>query len=245
MSSKKRKKRKQQSRRKTRRMDRRHDEQSAGNRMAVLRDGKVTELELVDYEITWEPLDDPSLRRLSPEDRERIGTVGPRVMERASDCVGELEQLVAEFPDLPKLQNYLTAAYVDAGRYEAADRLTREMYRRFPDYLFAIANYAMLCLREGRVERVPEVLRHTCSLHQLYPNRRRFHVSEVVTYHAVVAEYFWRTGRRDEARRYFDMVRELDPEHPLVGHLRALMDPGVLKDLVSGMMARLTRRHGT
>ena len=182
-------------------------------------------LELFTYELTEDPLPDPYLDSLSPADRDRIDRIAHDFRHCPRDYVARLESCVRDFPDYPKVYNYLTVAYQDAGRYEDAKRLIRETCRRFPDYLFGVANYAFLCIQEGHPEKVPVVLGNRLALHHFCGGRRCFHVSEFVTLNALLAFYFWAIGKPDVAMTYRDALRKVAPDHSLTRRVDSLFRP--------------------
>ena len=54
------------------------------------------------------------------------------------------------------------------------------MLKRFPDYLFGRLAYARDCLERGDLDKVSEIFEGKFDLKLLYPDRERFHVSEVL-----------------------------------------------------------------
>ena len=134
--------------------------------------------ELVEFGITWDPIHDPLLETLPKSDRARIEEISERFEKRPAECVEDLEALIEDVPNYPRIYNLLSVAYESRGDDDAAIRITCECYRRIPDYLFAMVNYASICLSEGRVDEAADVLKHKFALHLHYPRRRQFHVTE-------------------------------------------------------------------
>ena len=52
--------------------------------------------------------------------------------EHPEQAIPRLEELLRQFPDAPKLYNFLICAHQLAGHEEPFARLTEELYRRFP-----------------------------------------------------------------------------------------------------------------
>jgi tetratricopeptide (TPR) repeat protein len=185
----------------------------------------VQVVRLYNYQISFEPMEDPQIAALPPEARERIERTAELLQERPRKALAELERLVKEFPHLPPLHNHLTIARRDAGDHAGAIRLIRETYERFPDYLFGMTNYALLRLQDGHPEEVPEILRHAPDLPALFPGREVFHVSEYAAFHSTVAEYHLAIGEEEQARQRYESLLEICPEHPLVVRLGTLLEP--------------------
>lgn len=198
-------------------------------------DGPVV-LRLVEFEVVHEPMDDPYCRGLPQPILDRIDEAAEIMSQRPRDCVKILEQLIEQQPDIPRLYNYLCMAYQDAGKHEEAYLLSEETHRKFPNYLFGITTHAVFCMARGQVERVPAMLNHRLSLTDMYPNRRRFHVSEFVAFESVLAEYFWRIGDRQNARSRYRLLNQISPDHARTRYLRSLLQPLSLR----GLMAQRT-----
>ena len=204
-----------------------------------IRDFEFRVLHLYEYEITFEPIEDPQRSRLPPADRQRIDEAIEQFRLRPAGAVETLEQLVAEFPKLQQLCSFLGVAYEYAGRVNEARRLMCETYRRFPDYLFAAVNYALLCLEVGCYDEVPEVLGDRFDLRALHPHRRRFHVSEYVAFYAAVTEYFYAIGDLDRARSYYRMLSDMAPDDPETRRLRSILRPRPIRQLLARSLRRL------
>ncbi|MGQ9648970.1 MAG: hypothetical protein ACUVXJ_02555 [Phycisphaerae bacterium] len=166
-----------------------------------------------------------TLDPLRPEDREMILEVGSRVMEGATDQVSILEQLAREFPQVPKVYNYLMMAYSNAGLYAEAEECAEEAYSRFPNYLFAMVNYAHVLLRRWRIRRVEEILHNRFSMHLWITDRKLYHISEYVAFNGLVARYFSAIGEDEIAERYYQMLLEVAPDHPGTKEIDRVIHP--------------------
>ncbi|HPD32553.1 MAG TPA: hypothetical protein PLL20_21380 [Phycisphaerae bacterium] len=199
--------------------------------------GEPVVLEMLSFEITEDPIPDPTLDRLRPEDREMILEVGSRVMEGATDQVPILERLAREFPQVPKVYNYLTIAYSNAGLYAKAEEMAEEAYSRFPNYLFAMINYAHALLRRWHIRRVEQILDNRFSIHLWITDRKRYHVSEYVAFNGLMARYFSAIGEDEIAERYYKMLLEVAPDHPGTKTIDRVIHPTPMGSLLK----RLTR----
>lgn len=203
--------------------------------------GEPTLLELVEFEISFEPLSDPAVDRMPRKRRERLEEIGQQLYDSTyrhdpeldlASFIEELEQFRTEFPDVPLVYNLLAIA----SRYTKGDRRYKEVleetHRRFPKYLFGLINLVLTSLQEGKLEEAGRLLDGRYSLHLLYPNRRRFHVSEFMAFNGAVGEYLWRTGKRREATTILEMMEGVDPDHPMARRLRSIIHPGLLGSLL-------------
>lgn len=162
------------------------------------------------------------------EDRERPFEIGSMlVLKKGGACgpevVSELEALRARYPRIPLIWNHLGAALGAAGDQASAERLLEEMYREFPDYLFGFVSYVRLCILRGEMDVAEELIGRKLFIGAMYPDRERFHVSEVLAYTSVVIEYLFMKGEVDKARPSFTIMEELGPDHPETVRCRRLL----------------------
>jgi len=119
-----------------------------------------------------------------------------------------------------------------------AERLLAETLERFPDYLFGQIAYANEYLDRGEVGRVSEMLDGRFELKLLYPDRDRFHVSEVIGFSTLMARYFFALGDRDRAEMYYQVLCRLDPEHPNTSIIDRLLHPGLIGRSVQKLLGK-------
>lgn len=187
------------------------------------------------YRTTRVPLPSPALDALPQAVRdhyEALRVVAPKAPKKAIEA---LERLVAEHPEVPQFLNLLVVARSAAGDRAGAEECIRRAYAAHPDYLFARLNLAELCLARGELDRVPELLGRRLDLRALVPERTVFHVSEVVPFCALTAEYLHRRGETAAAEVQYEALRALAPKDPLTRKVARLLHPPLL--------ARLLRRR--
>src|SRR5690606_36541201 len=97
-------------------------------------------------------------------------------------------------------------------RYEEALELIERARIAEPDNAAIIDSYGWVLYRLGRLEEA------------LVELRRAYTMQKDAEIAAHVAEVLWMLGRRDEARRYFDESRRLDPDNRALQ--RALANTG-------------------
>jgi tetratricopeptide (TPR) repeat protein len=188
-------------------------------------------LYLSEFEITDSPILDRRYRRLPRQIQETIEQLYDTAQKEPLQAIPQILELIKKYPYLPTLYNYLSVAYSMAGQIQAAQKVVEENYRRNPDYLFARLNYAEMLLNEGDFEQVPEVFAHKFDLKMLYPNRKRFHISEVTGFMGIMGWYFLETGERETAERYYEFLRQIAPDHPMTRRLHRKLRRGWLRRL--------------
>ena len=199
-------------------------------------DRQSADVEVVQYKVSFEPIEnDPAERKLAPEQRSRIRQLSQEFHDsNPAQMVERLEAMRDEFPQVRLLWNHLDCAYTEAGRKRDADRLTEETFRRFPDYLFAMMNYALMRLQQGFPGEVPTILGGRFTLHELQKGRTTFHVTEVVAFSGVMALYHLSKGEREFAANHLDIMEQLDPENPLTKMVRSRMRGSLFQRLWPG-----------
>jgi len=195
-------------------------------------------VQIVTYEITDAPILDRAYKRLPQEVKEAINRLHEVSQERPSEAIPELLDWIERYPNVPVFCNYLSVAYSLSGQRDKAEVMIEENYRRNPDYLFARMNYGELCLTRHDYDQIAEIFDRKFDLKLLYPKRNKFHVSEVVGFMGLLGAYFFETGRPEMAKKYYDVLKQVDPAHPYTKRLRRKLSPGLFQRLL-----RQARRH--
>ncbi len=175
------------------------------------------------YEITDEPLPVAAFDRLPEDVKARISALYDATLKpRPRQALAEVRALIAQYPEVPQLHNYLYIACYNLGEHAEAARVMEETVRRFPDYLFGRIAWAEECLMRREPAKIAEIFASKFDLRLLYPDRVRFHRTEVMGFHGIVARYFLALGNREQAQRSYDLMCQVDASDPssrLVGRL--------------------------
>ena len=121
---------------------------------------------------------------------------------------------------MPVIYNYLSYAYQSKGDRENGRWWIEECYRRFPDYLFARVNMALLYLSKNEYQRAEEIFAGKFDLKSLYPEREVFHIGEVTAFYHVVIKLYQAQGRLVEAEKLTESVVNLAPDNPQIKALQ-------------------------
>ena len=174
-------------------------------------------LQIVSYNITFDAME--PVTKIPRAVNKQLVELHHLVHDNPEEAIPRLEALKDKYPNTPILYNYLSMAYSGVGDTEKSDALARENYRRNPGYLFAKVNYAEVCLQKGEYEEIPRIFDHKYDLKLLYPLRDEFHVSEVVGFMGIIGTYFAEIEEFETADRYYQILEELDPDHPITTRL--------------------------
>lgn len=176
-------------------------------------------LELMSFEITHDAVPDPLMEALPEHQRVEIDDLAQDVLRKPERYRERLEALVAKHPHIPTLWNWLMLSVSKSGDPNRADELAQEIYRRFPNYLFGVAQWVMTLLREERIEEATRVLDGRLGLAKWWPERRQYHATEFVAFNAMLGCYFLAINNRTAAGTQLNMIRDVLPEHPGVQYL--------------------------
>ena len=196
-------------------------------------------LQLIEYEITSEPMHDDHYEQLPRHVQDDFDRLYFLAQEQPLKAIPELEQWLEKYPDIPMLYNFLGAAYSRAGKHEQAERTVLENYRRNPDYLFARLNYADICLSRGEFTKVAEILENKFDLKLLYPHRSLFHISEFTAFMRVIGTYFLGIGERKTAEVAYKALRKIDPDSEATRLLKTALDLNRMQKLMQKALTKL------
>jgi hypothetical protein len=179
--------------------------------------------------ITYEPL----WEGVEPE----IVAVAESLIHKAEkepeEALVELNLLLKKYPNEPRLRNWRLVASNNAGvDREHIDAMIKEDYAQYPDYLFAKCAYAQLCLDSNNWSDIPHVFNNTFTIAQLYPDRKKFFVGEVVAYATIMGQYMAYNKNFGQAKVYFDIIVQLVGECPMSDKIYAV----ILKNLPEKLM---------
>ena len=198
---------------------------------------ELKDVQIIEYEITTEPIEDRQFKRLPDHIKDSIDDLCSEAQRHPQRAIPALKDLVKKYPKLPRLYNYLSCAYSGAGQKEKAEKIVLENYRRNPDYLFARLNYAEICLRQKNYEQIAEIFGQKFDLKLLYPKRKRFHISEVANFMGLIGIYFFETGKREVAEKYYETLKEIASDYPMTKILRRKLHPGFLRRFLNRMQS--------
>jgi len=182
---------------------------------------------LLSYTISYDPMADTSRMR-NPDLESALEGVRRQLFEEAQDnpesAIPKLEELLVRFPDEPMLLNWLATAMQSAGGIENAEAIALRNFQANPDYLFAKLNYAHIQLAKGNLEAVESILNKKFDLKLLYPERNVFHATEFIALNHLMVSYWVKKGEFKAARRLFETMEEILPEHPSTVRLRGMIE---------------------
>jgi DNA-binding Lrp family transcriptional regulator len=89
---------------------------------------------------------------------------------------------------------------------------------KHPNYLFALINKAHEYYNKEEYSKMPRFLGETMELKDLYPEREKFHLEEVVSFYYATILYFSAMREMDAAHSRLDVLRKIAPDHNKTEH---------------------------
>jgi hypothetical protein len=134
--------------------------------------------------------------------------------EKRAQFFKRLHEFHEQYPKNPVIVNYLYNAYRLINDKTKAHSYMLETYEKFPQYFFGRLIYAIQCLEDKQYEKAFEVLAKYDSLKDLYPERKKFHVTEGYNFHAFLVEYHVALENRILAEQHYNSLVQLASSYP-------------------------------
>ncbi|MCK5781752.1 MAG: hypothetical protein KAH10_04145 [Flavobacteriales bacterium] len=145
------------------------------------------------------------------EDEKRIRMIFLELLEKPeASHLKLLEEELNRTPNNPHLYSYIANANIKLGNINKAEEWSELAYKNFPNYLFGKISYAQTLLQKGKSEEVPLLFNNIFDLENLLPERKEFHILEVVNFYAIMTLYFTTLGDVASANVYWRLLKELD-----------------------------------
>jgi hypothetical protein len=183
--------------------------------------------ELLDLEITWDPLPDAMVNALPTQTRERMVEIHEELQHNPLAVLPELRELSAKHPEVTSFSNWLIAALHSGSiaEKEEAYSLSKQMFHDKPEYFFARITLADILLERGEIEQAAELFfgpGH--GITHLNPGRKTFHISEIRHWAFVCARIKLGLGEETIARSYRDLLNEVEPDSPVLRQLDSMLN---------------------
>jgi tetratricopeptide (TPR) repeat protein len=194
-------------------------------------------LRLSSYEITTGPMEELNNEDdfFSREEYELYADLGEKLVAgevtNFNEAVEFLEELKRKYPPQKRVYNLLAVCYERVDRDNDVEKIIKEGYELFPDYLFARTGYVSYWMQKDDYTKFDEVFGNCYDLKMLYPEREVFHISEAFSFFIVCGRYFGNKGNSKVAERYLNMAAELKPDNPQLGLVENEIMLGQIKKL--------------
>lgn len=127
--------------------------------------------------------------------------------------IGKLLQLIQQYPAVPQLKNYLSAAYEIQGNYNKARETTQWILAEHPGYLFGLLDQANFFINDKEYDKVPGILGKEMDLKALYPTRDLFYLGELTAFLKTAVRYYAAIADLELAENRFELLQDIAPDH--------------------------------
>ena len=166
----------------------------------------------LNYKVSREPVYEGKSYANDPEMKKLMSDTYHDVKKNKPNIIENLKELVRKYPNEPILKNYLSTAYTRKGKTEKADEVNDRLLKEHPDYLFGKLYLAEQYYVKGKFEKMAELMGPSMDIQQLYPERKEFHITEVMGFNKAAVKYFLGTKNIEQARERLEIMRKLEPE---------------------------------
>ncbi len=177
-------------------------------------ENKSARYKLFGYEITNDTDFMDREYGITPVIKDLILDLYYEVQDKKKGIVNKLLKTIKKYPQVPQFKNYLTVAYNLSGNPRKAYECNNWILKEHPDYFFGRVNLAAQYFEQKEYDKVPEVMGELMEIHALYPDRKVFHVSEVMAFNKLAVAYFSAIGNLEAAESRFEIMEKIDVEHP-------------------------------
>jgi len=161
---------------------------------------------LIPYAVEHDAMEDTIA---TEEEAELMNALYPEVLAGNPKAIKPLEELVSTSPHLPRAQNHLYTLYMMCGK-------RHELRKNHPDYLFGITNESNQLVQQKKdTDAARRLMGERLLLQDLYPERKVFHVSEVMSYYQSAVLLLLEEGDIEGAEERHGILMEIDPEHSI------------------------------
>lgn len=186
---------------------------------------QVAKAQLDRIQYTFDSLEEPAMAKVIQADRDRMDVLLSRLKAAPAEVIDEVEVMHRRYPNVLCFENWLCVCYRALGRRHEALRIYERQLQQSPDYIFARTSLADLALENFDIDTAVDLIQpDTETLKSLYPNREKFHISEVRHWHLLVGKIALLRGNLNQTRQCRDLLRHLEPNSPAAAELERLLN---------------------
>lgn len=197
---------------------------------------KALRISLSSYELSDDAVENEYSRKIPKHIKKKMLDMHDLLVSDPGKAINKILRILDQYPDIPLLQNNLASAYFMTGQKDKAEEVARNNYEKFPKYLFAMTNYAQICLDQKKFALIPEIFDHKYDLKAIYPKRKIFHYTEFIAFAGVMSRYFFQIGEDQIARIFCEGMEEVDRWHPMTVQTKKIVYPSLLRQIVRKLL---------
>ena len=163
------------------------------------------------------------INQITPEVKKILNELRPDIEKGRKHTIKKIDKLCLKYPRVPVLKNILSTIYQQNGNIKQAFAVNQWIVKEHPDYLFGKLNLAAELLLNDKPESIPSILGDAMEIGELYPQRREFHIEEVIGFYLIAVQYFLAVDKIDDAEIRMKILEDLDEDHPKTVHGNQLL----------------------
>ncbi len=124
----------------------------------------------------------------------------------------KFNHLIEKYPDIPILKSILSVFYFTLGNIKKSEEISHLIVSKHPDYLFGRTDLAMKYIQDEMLDEIPKILGKELNLKALYPDRKLFHINEVLSFLKPTALYLAEKDDFIQAQLHIEIMDKLAPD---------------------------------
>lgn len=170
-------------------------------------------LKLNTYEISGDNTILDEQNSITPEVRTALEDLQPAGLKGNKFLIKKLHKLCLKYPEVPVFKNILSTIHQQNGDISQAFSVNHWLVKEHPNYLFGKLNLAAELLLENEPEKVTGILGEALEISELYPDRKEFHIEEVLGFNHIAIQYFLALNEIEQAESRLQIMEDLDADH--------------------------------
>ena len=154
------------------------------------------------------------INHITPDVRRLLQELQPDIENGRKYLLKKINRLCLKYPKVPVFKNILSNLYQQQGNMQQAIAVNNWLVKEHPHYLFGKVNLAAEYLHKEEYHKIPEILGKYLEIGALYPERKEFHVEEVMAFNFIVIKYFLSIDKIEDAELRVEILKDLDEDHP-------------------------------
>lgn len=163
------------------------------------------------------------INHLTPEVKRILDELRPDIEKGRKHTIKKVNKLCLKYPRVPVLKNILSNLYQQNGNTNQAFAVNQWILKEHPDYLYGKLNHAAELLLKGKPGGIPVIMGEAMEIGDLYPQRKEFHIEEVVGFYIIAIQYFLAVDKIEEAEIRMKILEDIDEDHPKTVYGKQLM----------------------
>jgi tetratricopeptide (TPR) repeat protein len=130
--------------------------------------------------------------------------------------INPLKNWIKEYPHLPIFKNHLYQVYMIRGKRREAYKVVQDIRKQHPEYIHGLINEVGLHIQKKNFESARILLGESLLIQDCFPEKDRFHISQIIGYYQAVIRLLLEEEKTEEAKKYNDILLTIDENHPAV-----------------------------